>query len=101
MVELIAKWLFEKYSQLFVKYTTKEFTFQEAMKILHEDDKAYMSLILSELRKAGWLQIKIDQQDARRRIYNLITLTHIVNTIAKNRNVREGMERQNDKIQIA
>jgi len=72
MTETIANWLLQRYAVLFRKYKDKEFTFKEAMKVIKEEDKVYASMVLSELRKAGWLEIKINPTDARKRIYNLI-----------------------------
>ena len=72
MTETIPNWLQQRYALLYKNYKDKEFTFQEAMKTIKEDDKVYMGMILSELRKAGWLKVEINPDDARRRIYQLI-----------------------------
>ena len=72
MAETIPNWLLQRYAMLFRKYEDGEFSFQEAMKTLKEDDKVYASMVLSELRKAGWLVLKIHPDDARKRIYNLV-----------------------------
>lgn len=72
MAETIPNWLLQRYAILFRKFREKEFTFNEAMKAIKEDDKVYASMVLSELRKAGWLVIKINPDDARRRIYTLV-----------------------------
>lgn len=72
MADAIPRWLMERYAMLLRKHKDNEFTFQEAMETIKEDDKIYMSMVLSELRKAGWLTIKINPDDARKRIYKLI-----------------------------
>lgn len=72
MAETIPNWLLQRYAILFRKYRDKEFTFKEAMKSIKEQDKVYASMVLSELRKAGWIEIKINPDDARKRIYKLI-----------------------------
>lgn len=72
MAETIPNWLLQRYAMLFRKYKDKEFTFQEAMKTLKEDDKVYASMVLSELRKSGWIVIRLNPDDARKRIYNLV-----------------------------
>lgn len=81
MAQPIPRWLMERYAMLFRKYKDKEFTFQEAKETIDEEDKVYMSMVLSELRKAGWLKIKINQEDARKRIYNLILPEKVIETI--------------------
>lgn len=72
MAETIPNWLLQRYAVLYRKYKDKEFIFKDAMKAIKENDKIYASIVLSELRKAGWLEIKIDPSDARKRIYHLI-----------------------------
>ena len=72
MAETIPNWLLQRYAVLYRKYKDKEFTFKEAMKTIKEDDKVYASMVLSELRKSGWIEIKINPDDARKRIYKLV-----------------------------
>ena len=72
MAETIANWLLQRYAMLFRKYRDNEFTFKEAKKTIKEEDKVYASMVLSELRKAGWIEIKINPDDARKRIYKLV-----------------------------
>ena len=81
MAEPVPRWLMDRYSLLYQKYKDKSFTFQDAMKTIKENDKVYMSMVLSELRKSGWLEIKIDPEDARKRIYNLNTPEEVVQNI--------------------
>ena len=38
-------------------------------------------MVLSELRKAGWLRIKINPDDARKRIYTLNLPESVIKTI--------------------
>ena len=53
----------------------KEFEFNEALSILQQmpkpDDRRIVGLFLSDLRKAGWLEVKFDPKDTRKRIYKL------------------------------
>lgn len=77
----IPRWLMEKYSLLFKEYKDKDFTFQEAGKTIKEDDKVYISMALSELRKSGWLKVRINPEDSRKRIYNLILPESVIKEI--------------------
>lgn len=74
-VELLPKWVMRRYLVLWDNFKNKEFGFDEALVILANlpkpDDKKIAALFLSELRKAGWLDVKFDPNDARRRIYKL------------------------------
>ncbi|KKW19086.1 MAG: hypothetical protein UY63_C0022G0005 [Parcubacteria group bacterium GW2011_GWA2_51_10] len=81
MADTIPNWVLQRYAILFRKYKDKEFTFKEAMTAIKEDDKVYASMVLSELRKAGWLEIKINPDDARRRIYTLIMPEEVMENI--------------------
>ena len=81
MARTIPNWLLQRYAILFRKYRDKDFTFKEAMKTLKEKDKIYASMVLSELRKAGWLGIKLNPEDARKRIYTLIMPEMVINEI--------------------
>ncbi|MEM4245488.1 MAG: hypothetical protein QXR60_04780 [Candidatus Nanoarchaeia archaeon] len=60
-----------KYSILWRTFKKKDFAFEEARKILKEKNQALVSIILSELRKNGWLTIKLHPEDSRKRIYTL------------------------------
>jgi len=47
------------------------------------DDERMVSVILSEMRKAGWVEMRLDPEDARRRLYKLKSLEEVVKEIAK------------------
>ncbi len=74
-VQLLPKWVMRRYLVLWDSFKNKEFGFDEALRILSNlpkpDDKKIVALFLSELRKAGWLEVKFDPEDARRRKYRL------------------------------
>jgi len=44
-----------------------------------------LSIVLSELRRFGWLTLALDPQDARKRIYTLKSPEEMVRKIAKKR----------------
>lgn len=60
-----------KYSILWRVFKKKEFGYDEAAKILKEKNEALVSIILSELKKNGWLIVKLHPEDSRKRIYAL------------------------------
>ena len=57
------------YSALWNKFKDNEFNHEEAFKTLNKDKM--LSIVLSELRQAGWLEMKLSPEDARKRIYKL------------------------------
>lgn len=76
----LPKWIMKAYSKLWTKFKNKEFNHEEASKTLNEDKM--VSIILSELKKAGWLEIRLHPQDSRKRLYKLISPEESVKKIA-------------------
>ena len=72
----------QRYSLLWVKFKDKEFNHEQATKTL-PDDERMVSVILSEIRKAGWLEMRLDPEDARKRLYRLKSPEEVVKEIAK------------------
>ena len=74
MTKPIPKWLQKRYSKLLNDLGKKEFKFEAARKILSKDQEKIVSIIISELKRAGWLNItKLDPNDSRKRFYVLKT----------------------------
>ncbi len=71
MTKPLPKWLMQRYSTLWRVFKGKEFGYDEAVEILKEKNEALNSIILSELKKNGWLTIKLHPDDSRKRIYTL------------------------------
>lgn len=69
MVEPLPKWIMQRYSALWNKFSDKEFNYEEAFETLNKDKM--LSIVLSELRRTGWLEMKLSPEDARKRIYKL------------------------------
>lgn len=67
-------WVQQGYSTLWEQFETKEFRLQEAMAMMsekHLDSTVKIPMLLSQLRKAGWLVVRSDNEDARKKIYKL------------------------------
>jgi DNA-binding transcriptional regulator PaaX len=67
----LPNWLKKNYLLLWRSTRGKEFSFEDALKILGEKDERHVSVSLSRLNKSGWLEVKIDPKDSRKRIYKL------------------------------
>jgi len=67
----LPKWLMERYSVLWRKFKGNEFEHDDAAKILREEKDRLVSVVLSELKKHGWLTVKLHPDDSRKRIYKL------------------------------
>jgi hypothetical protein len=79
----LPKWLFIRYSKLWRKKKTQEFDFSEAQSLLNEKDDKTLSVILSDLRKNGWLEAYLGSEDARKRKYRLISPQEAIEKIAQ------------------
>ena len=82
MVEPLPKWLMQRYSLLWVKFKDKEFNHEQATQTF-PDDERMVSVILSEMRKVGWLEMRLDPEDARKRLYKLKSPEEVVKEIAR------------------
>lgn len=70
MTNLIPKWIMQRYSILWNEFRSKPFTHDHAVKLL-KDNKQVVSVFLSDLKKAGWLEVSLDPNDTRIRLYKL------------------------------
>ncbi len=69
MAKHLPEWIMIRYAKLWLRFKEKEFTIKQAKKVLKKD-KA-LSVFLSEVRKSGWIEIRLDKDDARRTVYKL------------------------------
>ena len=75
MSGLLPKWLMLRYLILWKAYGSGKFDFDSAFYSLGpgsiQDNKKLVGLVLSELRKAGWVSVDFNTNDHRKRIYTL------------------------------
>lgn len=71
MTEPLPKWIQERYALLWTKFRDKEFTFEQADRILK--GKKGINVFFSDLRKAGWVSVELSKTDTRKRVYRLKT----------------------------
>ena len=81
MTKNIPKWIMQRYAKLWKKFKNKPFNYDDALSLLNE--KEALSVVLSELRKAEWLEVKLDPNDTRKRIYVLKNPEKAINEIIK------------------
>lgn len=70
MTNPIPKWIQQRYAILWHKFSDREFNHDDAVKILKEK-KELISVLLSDLKKAGWLDVQLNPKDSRMRLYRL------------------------------
>lgn len=71
MTEPLPKWEMMKYAHLWNILKEKEFTNKKALNILKEKDRHLLSVFFYDLKKLGWIEIKRDSKDKRKKIYKL------------------------------
>ena len=81
MTEPLSKWVMKRYSKLWITFKNKEFDHGQASKALNDDKMT--SIILSDLKKAGWLEVKLHPGDSRKRIYKLKNLEEVIRDIVR------------------
>ncbi len=70
----LPEWIRTRYNVLWQVFHNKEFRPEDIAKVLKEknlDELEGLPVFVSELKKAGWLTVKLDPKDSRKRIYQL------------------------------
>ena len=80
--EVAPAWLVKRYMKLWDKFKDKDFSFEDAKKTLKEDNN-FLSVVLSEMKKEGWITLELDPEDARKRLYRLIPLEEVMKKTAE------------------
>jgi len=70
MVEPVPKWIMRRYASLWNKFKGRPFTHEDAVKTL-KDKEQVVSVFLSDLKKAGWIEVALSEDDTRIRFYKL------------------------------
>lgn len=81
MTKPLPKWLTQRYSLLWKAFNKRDFNYDEASKLLKEKNEALVSIVISELKKHGWLTVKLHPEDSRKRIYTLKNPEEAINDI--------------------
>ena len=68
MISPLPKWIMKHYSKLWAKFKDKQFSHQQAEDLLNVTNT---SIVLSRLKKFGWLELTLDPEDSRKRLYKL------------------------------
>ncbi|NQU79013.1 hypothetical protein HQ545_04555 [Candidatus Woesearchaeota archaeon] len=71
----LPKWVMQKYAKIWQELRDSSFDHQKATEILDDN----VSVILSHLRKNSWLEINLNPEDSRKRIYRLKKPEQIIN----------------------
>ena len=82
----IPKWVESRYRVLWDKFKEEPFRVEEAEKVLEEnriENLQGINMLISELKKVGWLTIELDPKDSRKKNYRLKSKENIIKDIFK------------------
>ena len=80
IISPLPKWIMKHYSKLWSKFKDKQFTHQQAEDLLKITNT---SIVLSRLKKYGWLGLTLDPNDSRKRLYKLKDPSEAVKEMGK------------------
>ena len=83
MTEPMPKWLTKRYAILWEELKDIKFSFSDAKEKLNETDDKRLSVILSDFKKHGWIDVELDPQSSRKRLYKLKSPSKVIEEIAK------------------
>lgn len=81
MVQPLPKWIMQRYSILWNTFKEREFDYDAVSHLLNNEKT--ISIAISKLKKHGWLDVKLDESDGRRRIYRLKNPEQAINEMSK------------------
>lgn len=70
-VEPLPKWVMKKYSIIWNKFQEKEFTYKNILSLFNKENINVIRTLIAQLRKSGWLSVRLDSKDSRIRVYKL------------------------------
>ena len=83
MTKPMPKWLTKRYAVLWEELKDKKFSFSQAKETLKETDDKRLSVILSDFKKHGWIEVELDPESSRKRLYKLKSPGKAIEEIAK------------------
>ena len=83
MTDPMPKWLTKRYAVLWNELEDKKFNFDDAKEKLNEEKDKRLSVILSDIKKNGWLEVELDPKNSRKRLYKLKSPKQVMLEIAE------------------
>jgi DNA-binding MarR family transcriptional regulator len=91
--EPLPKWIMRRYALLYKKFDNKKFTLEEGREAIKEETKI-MLVLMSRLRKAGWINVEFDTQDARKRFYTLRPLDQVMEMMSSDNKTNNNSKKR-------
>lgn len=67
-IQLLPTWMLRRHLLIWKQKKDTPITFKECKELLRDDAKV-IAVFLSNLNRMGWIDVKKDSKDARRRLY--------------------------------
>lgn len=83
MTHPLPKWEMKKYAVLWNRFKNASFTNKDAQDLLKEKKPHLLSVLFYDLNRMGWIKIKRDQEDQRKKVYMLKEPNQAVKEMAK------------------
>jgi len=80
MSEISPKWALTIYAKLWVSFGNRSFSKEESKKVVKGNR---LVLAISRLKKDGWLNMRVDPNDARKNLYILKDPKEVMEEIGK------------------
>lgn len=77
MPKTVPNWIEKRYAILWREKGDKKFDFKDAIEVT-KDKKPIASIVLSELRRAGWLKVEINEKDTCKKFYKLVPIDNYI-----------------------
>ncbi|MFC1742154.1 MarR family transcriptional regulator [Nanoarchaeota archaeon] len=81
IVRPLPKWIMQKYAVLWKQFSESSFEHSEALGVLKENT----SVIISYLKKHGWVEVALHPEDSRKRVYKLKSPEQAISEMADGR----------------
>ena len=82
MASALPSWLMQRYAKFLEKFDGDRVDASDAAKILEDSDQNLTNVVLSELRKKGWLVTELNPEDNRKRLYRLKSPSAVIREMA-------------------
>src|SRR3989344_1464846 len=95
------EWIEKRYELLLIEFKDKEFSGDDAKRVLTEQgrgEESSVPIILSELKKRGLIEAKLDSQDSRKRIYQLKLPNEVISEILTRSDIESILKKAADLI---
>ena len=81
MIQPLPKWLMQRYAKLWLTFRENQFEYQQAKKARSEKNDKLLLVVISDLKKHGWLAVEQNPEDKRKSVYSLTSPNKAVEEI--------------------